>query len=111
WMLRVVDVAAALEARGYPPAFEAELHFEIQDDWLPWNNGRFVLQVSNGRGEVSPGGQGRLRMHVRRLAQLYTGHLSPGELRVVGDAEGPPADWAAAGLAFSGPRPWMADLF
>src|SRR5436853_5250448 len=41
-MLRIVDVARALGARGYPPGLNAELHLEVHDDLLPWTSGRFV---------------------------------------------------------------------
>ena len=83
WMLRVLDIAAALEARGYLPGLDLELHFEIHsDDVLPEiNNGRFVLRVRDGRGSVARGtGRGKLRVHINGLAPLYTGHLSALEL-------------------------------
>src|SRR5439155_7675595 len=61
WMLRVVDVARALEARGYPAGLEAELQLDVRDDRLPGNAGRWVLEVSEGRGRVRSGGRGRVR--------------------------------------------------
>src|SRR5262245_21097737 len=77
WMLRIVDVKAALAARGYSPAIGAEIHFEIADDELfPVNNGRCVLSVKNGRARISSGGRGDLRITIRGLAPLYTGHMS-----------------------------------
>ncbi|MBC8078585.1 MAG: GNAT family N-acetyltransferase, partial [Chloroflexales bacterium] len=100
-MLRIVDVAGALEARGYSPGVDAELHLEVADDVLAWNNGRFVLEVADGRGRVSPGGQGRLRLHARDLAALYSAYLSPYELRQAGSLTGD-ADLAAVALVFGG---------
>jgi len=111
WMTRIVDVVAALSARGYPAGLEAELHFQIDDDWLAWNRGRFILEVANGRGVARPGGQGRIRLDVRHLAQLYTGHLAPPALQTLGAIDGPEADLSLAGLVFSGPRPFMLDIF
>jgi len=110
-MLRVVDVAAALEARGYSPSLSAELHLDVQDDLLPWNSGRFVLTIADGRCDVRKGGQGRLRLHVRDLAALYSGYMTPQELRVAGTLDGPEPDLALAGLVFAGPRPWTPDMF
>lgn len=110
-MLRIVDVAGALGARGYPPGLNAGLHLEVRDDLLPWNNRRFVLELSEGRPHVRAGGEGRIRVGVRELAALYTGHLTPFELRVVGAIDGPERDLATAGLVFSGPRPWVPDMF
>jgi predicted acetyltransferase len=110
-MLRIIDVPGALAARGYPPSISAELHFEVRDELLPWNNGRFVLAIADGRGEARQGGQGRIRLHARDLAPLYSGLMTPPELRVAGTLDGPIADLATAGLAFGGPRPWTPDMF
>ena len=107
--LRIVDVGGALGARGYPPGISAELHFDIQDDLLSWNNGRFVLELADGRAQARPGGQGRIRLHARGLATLYSGYMTPQELRVAGTLDGPDQDVAAAGLVFAGPRPWTPD--
>jgi predicted acetyltransferase len=110
-MLRIVDVAGALGARCYPAGVDGELHFELRDELLPWNNGRFVLKVAEGRGSACQGGQGRIRLHVRDLAALYSGYMSPQELRVAGTLDGQDEDLARAALAFAGPRPWTPDMF
>lgn len=111
WMLRLVDARAALEARGYPAALAAELHLDVRDDTLPWNDGRLVLAVGGGRAEAREGGEGRVRVDVRGLAPLYSGALSPLELVGTGYIEGPDADLATLGLVFGGPAPWMPDHF
>jgi predicted acetyltransferase len=111
WLLRIVDVCGALAARGYPQGAEVEVHLEVRDTLLPANDGRFVLTIANGQGEVREGGRGGLRVDVRGLATLYSGHLSPEELRATGLLDGEPRDLAAAALAFAGPAPWMPDMF
>jgi predicted acetyltransferase len=111
WVLRIVDVAAALAARGYPPQLNAELHFELRDDLLAANAGRYMLRVAGGRGEVQPGGEGRIRLGARDLAAIYTGFMAPHECAYLGTIEAPEADLALAGAVFSGPRPWIADMF
>ncbi|MCU0492521.1 MAG: GNAT family N-acetyltransferase [Chloroflexaceae bacterium] len=111
WMLRLVHVPAALAARGYPPGLSAELHLDVRDELLPANNRRFVLHVANGRATVAEGGQGRIGLHVRDLAALYTGFMSPAEQAISGSLHGPPADLALLGALFAGPRPWIADMF
>jgi predicted acetyltransferase len=111
WMLRIVDVAGALTARGYPPGLRAELHFDVRDEFLPANAGRYVLTVAGGQGEARRGGQGRIRLGVRELAALYTGFMAPAELQTLGALAGPPADLARAGSVFAGPRPWLPDMF
>lgn len=110
-VLRVVDVAQALAARGYPPGLSGELHFEVHDELLPWNHGRFVLELAGGRGTVRSGGAGRIRLHARALASLYSGYLTAPELRGLGALEGADADLVLALLAFAGPRPWTPDMF
>lgn len=109
WLLRIADVAGALGARGYPPALNAELHFTVADELLPANNGTFVLRVAGGRGEVTRGGTGRLRLDIRALASLYTGYLAPGQLALLGAFDGPEEDLALAALVFAGARPWLGD--
>ena len=111
WMLRLVDVRAALMARGYPAGLTAELHLDVRDDVLPANNGRFVLHVADSGGETAQGGRGELGIDVRGLAALYSGHLSPGELQATGYVEGRARVLACAESIFAGPAPWMSDVF
>ncbi len=48
WMLRLLDVPAALEARGYP-AIDAEATFAVDDAMYPDNAGAWHVSVSGGR--------------------------------------------------------------
>ena len=110
-MLRIVDVAGALGARGYPAGVSAELHLDVRDELLPWNNGRFVLTVADRRASVRGGGAGRVGLHVRDLAALYSGYMTPAELRAASSLDGPDVDLATAAQIFAGPRPWTPDMF
>jgi predicted acetyltransferase len=111
WMLRIVDVSTALTQRGYAPQVSGRLAFEVVDDLLPDNAGRWTLQVADGEAQVSRGGSAELKLDVRGLASLYTGHLTPHELCVAGLAEGPEAALSMAASLFYGPRCWMPDFF
>ncbi len=111
WLLRIVDVVGALSRRGYPPTLTAELHLAVEDNLLPANTGAFVLRVAAGRGEVTHGGTGRLRLDVRALASLYTGYLTAGQLASIGALGGPAEDLALADLVFAGARPRLIDAF
>lgn len=111
WMLRVINVSKALEKRGYPLGIETELHLEVFDDLLPENNGKFVLSVSNGQGEVTKGGKGELQLDVRALAPLYTGLFTPHQLQLVGRLEAQETALLAATQLFAGSQPWMPDSF
>lgn len=111
WMLRVIDVVKALEKRGYPAGIQAELHLEIQDDLLAENNGRFILSVANGRGEITSGGKGEMKLDIRGLAPLYTGLFTPQQLQLAGQLDATETARFAATQIFAGASPWMADFF
>jgi predicted acetyltransferase len=111
WMLRVVDVRAALERRGWPASVRGELHLDVRDGLLRENGRRWVLEVGGGGAEVREGGSGAVALDVRGLAALYTGHLSGAGLRVAGLGDGRDEDLAKATALFAGPAPWAADFF
>lgn len=110
-MLRIIDVPAALVARGYAPEVSGELHLAVTDDMLPWNNGRFVLQVADGVAQVTPGGQGRMALHIPDLAALYGGYFTPAELQLARTLTADAASLCTAAHLFAGPRPWLPDMF
>ncbi|NTV64267.1 MAG: GNAT family N-acetyltransferase, partial [Oscillochloris sp.] len=110
-MIRILDLPAALSARGYPPHLTAELHLDVCDDLLPWNQGRFVLRVADGAGQVEPGGRGGLRLHIRDLVTLYSGYFTPAELLMASEISADPASLTAATQIFAGPQPWLPDMF
>ena len=110
WMLRIVDIDAALTQRGYPP-ITAEFHFDLTDDILPDNAGRRVLTLRQGKPTVQPGGTGRIALDIRALAPLYTGYLSPQHLRDLDRLTGPEEDLTLLAAAFAAPLPAMPDHF
>ncbi len=111
WMLRVTDAEAALGARGYPVATNARLELELDDDLVPHNRGRFVLEVEGGQGRLSRGGNGTLRTGPRGLAALYTGFMHPASLARAGLVEGDERSLAKAAALFAGAAPCMRDHF
>lgn len=111
WMTRILDVAAALEARGYPPGVRNRIHLEIEDDVIPENTGRYVLEVEDGSARVTRGGNGSLRMHIRGLAPLYSGFFSPAQLRAAELLLGDAGEVEKAAGLFVGSAPWMPDMF
>ncbi|MBX3436466.1 MAG: GNAT family N-acetyltransferase [Planctomycetaceae bacterium] len=111
WMTRIVNVPAALAGRGYPEDVSDELHLSVRDELLPSNNGRFVLRVHEGRGETAAGGDGRVSLDVRGLAPLFTGFLPPHTLRTLGYLDGDDASLRQAARIFTGPEPWMPEIF
>ncbi len=111
WMLRIVDVPKALAARGYPAGTSGEIHFNVRDEVLPQNAGRWVLHVADGRGRAEAGGRGTFDVDIRGLAALYAGFLSPIEVIMTGRGEAPEEEQTTAASVFAGPIPWMRDSF
>lgn len=111
WMTRIVDVARALEARGYAPGLRAKVGIEVGDDLLETNNGVFTLEVEDGRGHVTRGGTAGVRTSVQGLAAMYTGYMSPHVLRTCGGVEGDGGSLTTLGSVCAGGVPWMVDMF
>jgi len=112
WMLRLVDVPGAFSARGYPAEVEAEVHLEVTaDPVIPENVGRWRVQVSGGRAEVTSGGRGTLQASIGGLASLYAGLFRATELVRLGLVEASNSALECADRLFSGPEPWMNDRF
>jgi len=111
WMLRIINAEKALSARGYFSGIETELHLEITDDLIAENNGKFILSVANGCGNIAKGGKGELKLDIRGLAPLYTGLFSPRQLQLAGKLDGTEIELSKATQAFAGSFPSMMDYF
>ena len=108
WMLRVINVKDALEQRGYLPHLQTELHLDVRDGLIAENNDRFVLSIAEGKGHVTRGGKGEVKLDIRGLAPLYTGFFTPNQLQLAGLLE------ATKGIVnpfCAGEPPWMLDFF
>lgn len=111
WMLRITNVQAALEARGYPVGVQLSLELELADPDVAGNAGLWRLEVADGRGQLRRGGRGTLRAGIRGLAALYSGYLDPRALCRAGLIDGEDEDLERARSVFSGPSPGMPDTF
>jgi len=118
WMLRVVDVAGALQSRGYPTGFAGRFTIGVRDDLVAENNRPFAVQVSEGCAQVSPAVPGEspdFLLDVRMLAPVLSGFHSLQSLAAAGLLErskGPAIGVAAAAFARTqGSTPWMAEIY
>ncbi len=92
YMLKVLDVSGALTQRRYPAGFSGELAFSVTGDFLPHNNGSYLLDVSNGRGNCVRGEHGGRVLTPHGLALLFAGVQSSANLRAAGHLSGGPVD-------------------
>ena len=111
WMLRVLDAAGAVAARGWPPHLTGTVDLALEDDVCPWNSGPRRLVLEGGEGRLEPGGSGAVRVTMRGLAVLYAGGATPAVLRRAGLLAGDDAADAFLAAASAGPVPALLDYF
>jgi predicted acetyltransferase len=114
WMLRVVDLPAAVAARGWPAAryLSGTVDIEVVDEHAPWQAGRHRLVADGGKVVCEPGGSGAVRLLARALGPWYAGSADSAMLRRAGLLDGDPADTALLDLLTGAPHPVrMADSF
>jgi predicted acetyltransferase len=116
WMLRVVDAAAAVAGRGFPPATEVTAALRVRDAACPGNEGLWSLRVSGGKGALTRGEPASaaepavLTLGARGLAALYAGTPLATLRRAGLAAGGDPAADAALDGAFTA-RPFLLEHF
>jgi len=111
WMLRILDVVGALEARGYSRGLTARFDLKVSDDLLSRNRDRFSVRVEDGRCSVRRGGRGTIGLDIRALASLYTGYQSAEQLLDAGWLKASPAQAERLSSVFAGPQPHLPDFF
>jgi predicted acetyltransferase len=84
WMLRLVDLAGAVDARGWPAAAAGRVHLSVVDEHAPWNEGRWVLEVGDGRASARPGGDGTVEATIGGLSAWWAGFASATRLARTG---------------------------
>ena len=85
-LLRIVDVAPALSARGYADAGVAT--FELVDDRCEWNRGTWRLEADGERGELTRSSAApEFTLEARALSALASGARSATDLYRQGGLE------------------------
>lgn len=115
WMLRVVDLPAAVAARGWPTAAylaPTSVDIEVVDEHAPWQAGRHRLVVASGKVWCEPGGDGTVRLPARALGPWFAGSADTAMLRRGGLLDGDMAAAKVLDILTGAPRlPRMADSF
>ncbi|MCS7479091.1 enhanced intracellular survival protein Eis [Umezawaea endophytica] len=112
WFLRVVDLPAAVAARGWPAAAGLKagaVDLDVVDEHAPWHAGRQRLVVDDGGVRVEPGGSGAVQVHARALGPWFSGAQGTAALRRAGllSGEAPLLDQLVAAPG----NPRLADFF
>ncbi|HEX9890297.1 MAG TPA: GNAT family N-acetyltransferase [Nitriliruptorales bacterium] len=111
WMLRLLDPAAALEARGYPMGVAGQVRLTVTDPYLEPGARSLAIEFEDGKAHVSPAEAASARTHVGTLASLFSGWLAPSQAVALGRLTGASdQDMAVLTAAFAGPEPWAMDL-
>ena len=104
WMLRVLDPAAAVAARGW--AADVDVSFVLVDPQRGDTAHRLV--VEGGQGRLEPADPTGPRLHVRGLALLLAGAAGTARVRALGLLDG---DLPGLDPACAGPVPDLLDYF
>lgn len=112
WMLRLVDAAGAVAARGWPLGRVGRVDLEIRDEHAPWNAGRWVLEIADGEGRLTRGGVGTVGCTIAALSSWWAGYASARRLAEAGgiDTSDPRALALLDGLGASAP-PVLTDFY
>lgn len=114
-MLRITDVAQALEAYTFPREVVGQLTLQIVDDWLEHNNGVFHLEVEAGTARttrLNDGTDADIRCDIRTLTHIYSRAIRPRTAAAFGllDIRARPALTLLERL-FAGLAPYASDWF
>jgi predicted acetyltransferase len=110
--VRLVDVPAALEARGY--VGEGRIVVDVEDVFCPWNEGRYALDVTSGAGSCArTTDPPDIACSATDLGATYLGGTTFRQLHRAGRvAELRPGKLAKADALFaSDPAPWSSFIF
>lgn len=114
WMLRMVDLPAAIGARGWPQGLTQSLTLQVHSDPCALLDGSWRITVADGQGQCARADAAaapQLTLHVRALATLYAGYRSAHQLQQIGMLTGDPVAMASADALFAGQTPMMSDMF
>lgn len=112
-MIRLVDVPAAFEARGYPSSVDASFTFSVDDEVLPDNAGPWHIEVRDGSAKVvaAPGAPPDAHADASTWATLWTGMYTARDVVRLGGLHANAQAIEMLEALFAGPSPWLGDFY
>jgi predicted acetyltransferase len=109
--LRIVDVAAAIEARGF--ARDGSISIEVHDPLLEANSGTWRVEVDGGRARATKTtDDGAIRLGMPELAAVYLGQFTFVQMLAAGRVAGAADAVARADEMWRTDRaPWCPEIF
>nr|CAA9355623.1 MAG: hypothetical protein AVDCRST_MAG46-2893 [uncultured Nocardioidaceae bacterium] len=112
WMFRLLNLPAAIAARGFADHVDGSALLSVEDPLLPSQSGTWLLEVAAGHGSLSrtAAADDAVRLGPNGLAALYAGarlHV----LRTAGLASGGTGADVFLDSAFAGPAPYLLEYF
>ncbi len=101
YMLAILDVAAALEARGYADQVSERVTFRVRGLPVTGQDGTYELAVQAGRAECRPASDADIELDARGLSLLYSG-IPAARARWAGLLRGPARADAVLDRIFGG---------
>jgi len=112
YLLRVLDLAGAVVARGWPSTVSGRVGLTVHDPLCPWNSGDHTMVFDSGAGRLEPGPGGGVTVTPQGLAVLFAGGVPMATLRRAALVTGGTADDdARLDAAAAGPAPGILDYF
>ncbi|HVC05152.1 MAG TPA: GNAT family N-acetyltransferase [Candidatus Acidoferrales bacterium] len=108
WMQRIVHIERAMSARGWA-ATAGRVALEVTDPVLGVE--RVVLEVEDGTGRVTKGGDGRVRCGIGALSAWYSSALRARDAALLGLIDGDTEALIAMDGLVAGGVPWIPDFF
>ncbi len=112
YMIRLLDVPGAIEARGYLTHVEAGVTIGVSDPMFADNEGAWRIEVSGGAAKCArTDDEPAARADVQTWTSIWSGlHDARTEARL-GRLQASDEAIAALSAMFAGPMPWISDFF
>src|SRR5919106_90234 len=110
--IRIIDIRDALQSRSY--AEEGSVVFDVSDDFIPTNSGRWRLTARDSTATVEPSTDDpNVRLTIGALGAVYLGGFSFAEVAQGGDVEEVTRGgiWNADRLFRTDRQPWCPEIF